>query len=107
MLEMIQLKNGCLFETNSKLLKGNYSRWLASSDCYLHQVYGRYSANKEYAMNYCFRLYNELNGERIRIISHNCMVFTVGFEFDHPTTGECCFAYITRDYNRFIRLSNI
>lgn len=107
MLEVISTERGSLFETNTKLLKGNYSRWLASSNCYLSQVYGSYSQNKEYAMKYCFHLYNELNGERIRIISHNSMVFTVGFEFDHPTTGERCFAYITRDYNRFIRLSNI
>lgn len=106
--EVLELKsNVSLCESSSQLLKSNHKWWLCSNDAYLCDVYDNYSIYKECSMDYCRKLCAELNGERLRIISHNCMVFTVGFEFNHPTTGERCFAYITRDYNRFIRLSNI
>lgn len=67
----------------------------------LRDVYGRYSFDKEKAFRYCVELKEALNGKGLVILSHNIMCFSVGFTFPHPETGAECFAYITRDYNRF------
>ena len=102
--EFIETQKGCLAQEQTKLLRGAYERWQKSTDYELWHVYDNYSDNKEKAMDYCRELQFYLNGRGLKIISHNSMVFTVGFEFDHPETGELCFAYITRDYNRFMKV---
>ena len=77
-----------------------YSAYKCSNKFCLEQCYGRYSQAKENAMDYCLNLMEMFEGEGFRIISHNCNVFSVGFEFVNPITGVLSLAYITRDYNR-------
>lgn len=81
-------------------LDGAYQRYNMSDDMQLRDVYGRWSDKKERAYNYCRELMYKYNGNGFRIISANTFMFTVGFEFPHPNTGELMFAYITPDYNR-------
>lgn len=93
-----------IFETSKSDMRkaseqiGHYNR---SSALELWDVYGACSVNKRRAFNFCKELCEALSGHDLKIISHNLQAFTVGFMFTHPTTGADCFAYITRDYNRF------
>ena len=88
----------------NKTMQAAYERYEESTDTELWQVYGRYSHAKRNAMEYCRELCYKLDGHGLRIISHNTMCFSVGFEFTNPTNGAECFAYITRDNNRFCEL---
>ena len=89
------------YTENSKIAQAHITAYEQSEDWALWQVYGRYSQAKENAMQYCVDLMHRLDGWGIRILSHNCMMFTVGFCFNDPDTGVLRFAYITRDYDRF------
>ena len=102
--ECINTVQGSLVQYQTKLLRGAYESWKRSTDYELWHVYDNYSDAKYNALEYCRELKYQLGGRRLRIVSHNTMQFTVGFEFDHPRTGELCFAYITRDYNRFMKV---
>ena len=66
---------------------------------YLSDIYGSYSVAKEHAYNYCLSLCKEFDGRDFRIVGHNCMTFTVQFEFENPLNGCIMLAHITRDYN--------
>jgi hypothetical protein len=68
---------------------------------YLSDVYGSYSDAKESAYNYCKRLCKEFNGRDFRIAGHNCMTFSVQFEFENPLNGCIMLAHITR-YNNHL-----
>ena len=89
---------------NAKIALNHYDAYNNSWDYSLYDVYGHYSEYKYNAMEYCRNLMNDLNGYNLKIISHNSMQFTVGFEFADPETGECMFAYITKDYIRYCYL---
>lgn len=65
----------------------------------LGEVYGSYSQGKIAAYNYCRKLMYKYNGFNFCICSHNCMAFSVAFDFMHPETGEYMTARITRHYN--------
>lgn len=65
----------------------------------LEDVYKRPSNRKRHAFDYCKRLCERYGGWNFRISSHNCMAFTVMFDFEHPETGELMRAFITRDNN--------
>ncbi len=84
-----------------KIAHAQIGRWYDSNDYALYQVYGNYSHAKEQAMQYCEEMMHAYNGHGLSIISHNSMVFTVGFEFYDDETGALMFAYITKDYDRF------
>lgn len=66
---------------------------------YLSDVYDSYSVAKERAYNYCKRLCDEFNGWGFQIVGHNCMTFSVQFEFENPLNGCIMLAHITRYYN--------
>jgi hypothetical protein len=85
--------------------KISYPRYRYSCKTELEDVYGRYSAAKARAFEYCEMLCDSLDGYNLRITGHNTMTFTVGFIFNHPETGETCLAKITRDYNYFAPLN--
>ena len=60
-------------------------RWIVSAKknegSKLSDIYGRYSANKEKAINWCLNQYNSTkNSDNFRIISHNSNFFTVAWE---------------------------
>lgn len=66
---------------------------------YLSDVYESYSDAKEYAYNYCRKLCDRFNGRGFKIVGHNCMTFSVQFEFENPLNGCIMLAHITRGYN--------
>lgn len=67
----------------------------------IYSAYERPSIYKVRAWNECRALCAALNGFNLRITGHNCMAFTVKFEFTHPENGALCTAWITKDYDRF------
>lgn len=81
-------------------LDGWYQQYNRSDNTQLRDVYGRWSDKKENAYRHCRELMYKYGGSGFRIVSFNTFMFTVGFEFAHPDTGEPMFAYITPDYNR-------
>ena len=91
-------------KAETTLLLDAYRRWQKSTDTELHHVYGKASSAKHDAMRRCRQLMYDLNGRGLKIISHNCDTFTVGFEYPDEETGELNFAFITKAYDRFIRL---
>ena len=72
----------------------------------LYKAYRNPSQYKENAFSYCFSLMHEKAGFDLRIIGHNCMTFSIGFQYIDNETGIVMFAYITRDYNRFFEYPN-
>lgn len=85
---------------HNRIAANHYDDYCKSNNYCLAHCYGRYSQAKENAMEYCLNMWELFEGSDLRIISHNLMQFTVGFEFVNPITGVLSFAYITRDYNR-------
>lgn len=75
--------------------KKHYDAWKRSEDYALEFAYGRYSANKKRAWRCCQEKEIALNGSGLKVITHNCMVFTAGFEYFDEKTGVCMFYYIS------------
>lgn len=73
-----------------------YKNYLRSTDYKLEDVYNRYSVYKAHAWRYSEKLCREYAGRDLKIVSHNCMMFTAGFIFPHPDTGESCYMHITK-----------
>lgn len=88
----------------NKTAREHYSAYLKSTSHDLYDVYSSYSIYKARAYNRCRDLMLDMNGWGLRILSHNSQAFTVGFEYPDSETGEICFAYITKDYDRFTTL---
>ena len=88
---------------NTKVLRNAYQNYLSSNMTELYDCYNSFSRAKVNAMEYCRNLMYELKGHGLRIISYNQNVFTVGFTFT-TEDGERAFAYITRDYDRYMKL---
>lgn len=63
----------------NKQLQYYWNCYCDSSDTKLSHVYGKYSAKKEKAYEYCRNDMAELNGEGFRILTHSIYTFTVGF----------------------------
>ena len=84
-----------------KIAMAHINDWFLSNDTELWHVYGSYSDNKARAFEYCEEMMRQYDGFGLRIIAHNSMVFTVGFIF-RDDDGNKIFAYITRDYDRFV-----
>ena len=63
----------------------SYNRATATT---LGEVYGSYSTAKARAYNYCMDRVFEENGNRPRIISSNCNVFTFAFQVDNGLRVE-------------------
>ena len=85
-------------------MRNAYARYKVSSLVDLGDCYKSLSSRKIKAFEYCEKLCAELGGWDLRIIGYNTMVFSVGFEYPDTDTGVVCFAYITRDYDRFCEL---
>ena len=73
---------------------------------YLHDVYDTYSSTKKEAWERCYDLYKKYNGKDFVITGHNCMTFSVAFDFMHPETGEYMTARITKTYNHAYYVHN-
>lgn len=77
----------------------HYKQWERSGDYSLNSVYGRYSVYKARAWRYCQERQAKLNGYGLKVITHNCMVFTAGFEYMDSDTGEARFYYIAPSFD--------
>lgn len=88
----------------TELLEANYRTYLNSDATELWDVYGSFSTNKARAFNSCKELCKSLDGENLKIISHNCHIFTAGFTFFNNETGAQSFAFITPLHDRYIEL---
>lgn len=75
----------------------NNRRWTHED---LYYAYERPSYAKQRAWQYCKDLRNELGGWDMLVSSHNTFSFSVVFKF-LDEDGRLCYAYITRDYDRF------
>lgn len=92
---------------NTKLMRAKYREYrLADPTDNLFKFYERPSEAKWEALEDCKRLMTELDGHGLKILSANGWAFTVGFICPYPDTGEELFVYITKDHNRFIKISN-
>jgi len=67
----------------------------------IYQAYKKPSTAKVNAWYYCKNLCKSMNGYDLVITAAGCQVFSVVFKFKERGTGRPCYAYITRDYNRF------
>lgn len=85
----------------NRIAKEHYEDYKRATASELWEVYGRFSRAKINALDYCKSLKFKMNGRNGRIISANTFQFSYGFEYDDPDTGALCFAYITKDYDRF------
>lgn len=73
-----------------------YADYLRSSATDLSHAYDRYSTAKAQAWRYCENLMEKHDGWGLRVISHNCFMFTAGFMFTDPETGVLKFMYVTK-----------
>jgi len=80
----------------NKKMQANYRNYLRSSDTNLYDVYKSHSLAKSRAWEYCKNLCAEKNGRNLKIVTYNDMMFTAGFEFSDPETGELCYMHITK-----------
>lgn len=83
------------------MMMNYYSRYQRSNAAELYQVYGSYSRKKQAALDYCKELQLKYNGFNGKIIGFNSHFFSYGFEFTDAGTGVLCFAFITREHNRY------
>ena len=65
----------------------------------IFEAYKNPSIRKVRAFEYCKNLCAELNGFDLVIPAAGCQTFSVCFKFYDE--GRLCYAYITRDYDRF------
>lgn len=87
----------------NKQMQQTYSKYLiCETNDNLYNYYAKPSCNKIRAMEYCKNLCRTLHGYNLRVIGYNCMQFSVGFEFYE--NDKLCFAYITKDYDRFCEI---
>lgn len=78
--------------------RNHYKAWERSKDYALDFVYGSYSVNKARAWRYCQEMKAKLNGYGLKVITHNRMVFTAGFEYYDEKAQTVKFYYITPSY---------
>jgi hypothetical protein len=86
----------------NKNYSGIYKSYLNSNKSELYQCYDNYSEYKEDAMNYCKKLCNDYKGYDFKIISYNCMQFSVGFRCLIDDVEN--FVYITKSYDRIMKI---
>ena len=77
----------------TKELKLKYEWYKNSTAKTLRDVYGRWSNKKQEAYEDCISFMESLNGHDLKIIGHNCDMFSVGFEYTE--NGLNYFVYIT------------
>lgn len=67
----------------------------------IYEAYERPSVYKVRAWNYCKELCKKMHGFDLVICGKNSMKFSAMFQFVERGTGALCYAYITKDYDRF------
>ena len=85
-------------EIKGKKLLGFYQSYCRSTEYNIFQAYNRPSDAKIRAFDYCLDLMSKLDGHGIRIVGHNCMTFSAGFEFEKDGRRYYCHITPTYDY---------
>ena len=78
-------------------LFNNYARALRNRKTELHEVYGKFSAEKAKAMEFCKNLQYRLNGYDATIVSANSFIFTYAFTYYDELLKSVMLCYITPD----------
>lgn len=97
-----------MIECRRKLMWEAHERFKKSEARNLDDIYNSYSAEKVRAYKYCFQIAGELKCYRygrFKILGWNSQAFSVGFYGMYD--NELVFVYITKDYDRYIKLSDL
>lgn len=86
-----------LTSANRRLALKNYDAYKNSTAYELYDVYGRYSAAKAKAWDYCKELMYQFNGYGLKVIHANGYQFTAGFMFEED--GKTMFMYISKSHD--------
>lgn len=73
-----------------------------SDICELGDCYRRYSIEKSIAYHKIREEMHSVGGQDLRIISHNCNIFTCGYIYTDRETGVLKFVYHTPTYKIII-----
>ena len=87
--------------SNTKMMIANARCHKISNMYDIDDAYSNCSHAKRNAWEYCKKLCADYDGWDLRIISKNTFAFSAGFYFISKETGCICFAYITKDYDRY------
>ena len=79
-----------------------YNSYLKSWYRNLWDIYNHFSQAKQEAYNYCLELCDKYNGYDLKIIGGNTSTFSVGFKC--LVDGVENFVYITRDYDKIMKI---
>lgn len=97
-----------MIECKRKLMWQAHERYKKSDVSNLYEVYWNYSKKKTLAYDYCLdlacRLFAYRYG-RVKILGSNSQTFSVGFYGLYDE--KLVFVYITKDYDRYIKLSDL
>lgn len=86
----------------TKAQRGHYEMYCRSTDYSLYDAYGRFSQAKANAWEYCENLMREKDGRGLKVVGHNCNVFSAGFIFEE--NGKEYFMYITPTRDEVIEI---
>lgn len=79
-----------------------YNSYVRSSIDSLFLAYANPSLEKERAWWYCRDLCAKFNGYGLKVIGHNCFMFSAAFLFDRD--GETYLMYITKDHDKAFKI---
>ena len=85
--------------------RSHFKAWERSEDYALEFAYNRFLNAKARAWRYCREKQAELNGYRLKVISHNRMVFTAGFEYYDEKAKAVKFYYIAPTFDCAIEIT--
>lgn len=97
-----------MIECKRKLMWEAHERYKEATAGHLDDVYASYSAEKARAYRYCTEIAVKLHSYRygrFKLIGWNSNTFSVGFYGMYD--NELVFVYITKDYERYIKLSDL
>lgn len=79
--------------------KQHYKAWERSEDYALEFAYNSFSAHKAQAWRRCQEKQIELNGQGLKVITHNTCKFTAGFEYYDEKEEALKFYYISPSFD--------
>lgn len=85
--------------TNNKSIMGAWWRYNNGYNVVddIRKAYTKPSVKKIQAWEYCKMLCEEHNGKGLKVIGHNCNIFSAGFTYEE--NGRKMFCWITPTYN--------
>lgn len=76
------------------MMKANINAYNNSTDYTIFHAYNKPSPRKIAIFNECLETMRQFNGYGLKIVRHNCYVFSAAFLFVDIETGVIKFAYI-------------